>query len=319
MKANRLAAVLAAAVLVLGCTACGSKKDNKDSKKTADKKNKDTSSAVVNDDDSIDETVTDEQTESALTAVDGQFIMQAYDVLQSGQYSVKLTYTDPSGLKTDIYRVVDGSDYYELQKNEIGESGCICVNGTAYDFDNVCGIYRKRTSGKPESIIETVVEQKLPATDTHIDPNEAAEYEVEEYTYTGGTYITVMDFYFDKVTGLPAKYTTRYMVEEENGDEGMTETRTIKEILYGADGDLIATDGETHELDRDVFDTAFLSKLADFDAMTPEQKLGYCQAIFVTAEVTQEELDKAGMTEDKLRNISYEDFTSLVYTYGYDV
>ena len=99
----------------------------------------------------------------------------------------------------------------------------------------------------------------------------------------------------------------------------MTETRTIKEILYGADGDLIATDGETHELDRDVFDTAFLSKLADFDAMTPEQKLGYCQAIFVTAEVTQEELDKAGMTEDKLRNISYEDFTSLVYTYGYDV
>lgn len=316
MKRDKIAAVFAAAVLALGCVGCSSEK-KKDSSKAA-KKNKNSSSLAA-EDGGADKLLTDGQTEATRTALDGKFIMQAYDLLQSEQYSMRLVYTDPSGNETEIYRVVDGSDYYELQTNEIGSSGCVCAGGNAYDFDNVCGIYRKRTSGRPESLIETVVEQALPATDTNIDPDAARKYEVEEYTYTGGTYITVMDFYFDRETGLPAKYETRYKVEEENGDEGMTETRTIKEIIFRSGDGLIATDGETRELDRTVFDTAFLSGLADFDSMTPEQRLGYCQAIFVTAGVSAEELLSVGMTEEKLKYISYEEFTSLVYTYGYDL
>ena len=320
MKAYRSAAVLTAAALVLCCASCGDKK-NKDSSKSAENNKIMTSSAAEESSKSSnDESATDgeDNAEPALTAVDGQFIMQAYDMFQSSQYSLRLTYTDPDGIETDIYRVVDGDDYYEVQTGDIGTNGCISVNGEAYDFDSVCGIFRKRTQGKPETLIETVVEQRLPATDTNIDPNEAAVYEAEEYTYTGGTYITVMDFYFDKQTGLPVKYTTRYMVEEENGDEGMTETRLVRDIMYGAGGELTASDGETHELDRTVFDTAFIKDLVDFDSMTAEQKLGYCQAIFVTANVTADELAEAGFGDDKLRNISYEDFTSLVYTYGYD-
>ncbi len=310
---------MTAAALVLCCASCGDK-TNKDSSKAADKKKNITSSAVEESSAEDAQTTSGEDSgEPALTAVDGQFIMQAYDMLQSSQYVLRLTYTDPEGFDTDIYRVVDGDDYYEVQTNEIGESGCISVNGEAYDFDNVCGIYRRRTQGKPETLIETVVEERLPATDTNVDPNEAADLEVEEYTYTGGTYITVMDFYFDKVTGVPVRYTTRYMVEQENGDEGMTETRTVKELMYGADGELTATDGESHELDRTVFDTSFISKLADFDGMSPEQKLGYCQAIFVTANVTADELTEAGFDEEKLKKISYEELTSLVYTYGYDL
>ena len=310
---------MTAAALVLCCASCGDK-TNKDSSKAADKKKNITSSAVEESSAEDAQTTSGEDSgEPALTAVDGQFIMQAYDMLQSSQYVLRLTYTDPEGFDTDIYRVVDGDDYYEVQTNEIGESGCISVNGEAYDFDNVCGIYRRRTQGKPETLIETVVEERLPATDTNVDPNVAADLEVEEYTYTGGTYITVMDFYFDKVTGVPVRYTTRYMVEQENGDEGMTETRTVKEIMYGAGGELTATDGESHELDRTVFDTSFISKLADFDGMSPEQKLGYCQAIFVTANVTADELTEAGFDEEKLKKISYEELTSLVYTYGYDL
>lgn len=318
MKRERFAAALVAAVMVLGCIGCSSNK-NKDSSKAA-KKNKDkssSSSSVANN--GGDELVTGDQSEVTLTAADGKYIMQAYDLLQSGQYSMRLVYTDPAGNETEIYRVVDGEDYYELQTNEIGSSGCVCVGGSAYDFDNVCGIYRKRTAGRPESLIETVVEQGLPATDTNIDPDDMRMYEVEEYTYTGGTYITVMDFYFDRETGLPVKYETMYKVEEENGDEGMTEVRTIKEIIFGSGGELVATDGETRELDRTVFDTSFLSVLVDFDSMTPEQRLGYCQAIFVTAGVTVDELISAAITEDKLKYISYEEFTSLVYTYGYDL
>jgi hypothetical protein len=313
MKIYKLAAVLTAAVLAFSCTACSQKKNK--SSKTA---KKDKSSSVVTDESALDEIVTDGQTES-LTSEDGVHIKQAYDLLQNEQYRIKLTYTDASGYETEILRIRDGSNYYELQTNDIGTSGFICVDGTAYDFDNVCGIYRKRNSALPQSLIETVVEQKLPATDTHIDAEDAKIYDVEEYTYTGGTYITVMDFYFDKTTGLPAKYTTNYMVEEVNGDEGMTETRTITEIAYGSGGEMVTTDGETQEIDRSVFDLSFISRLVDFDVMSPEQKLGYCQAIFVTANVSAEELSGAGMNDEKLKNISYEELTSLVYTYGDDI
>ena len=244
--------------------------------------------------------------------------MQAYDILTSQRYSMRLVYTDNYGFDTEIYRVVDGNNYYELQKGKNSECGCICVTGNAYDFDLVCGIYHKRTAGKPESVIVSVVEQDLPATETGIDPADAEKYEVEEYTYTGSTYITVMDFYFDRTTGMPVKYTTKYMVERENGDEGMTETRNVKELIYQSGDELIATDGEMREFDESVFDTSFISKLVDFDSMTPEQKLGFCQGIFVTAGVTADELNTAGMNEEKLRKISYEDLTTLVYTYGFD-
>ena len=310
MKINKLAALLTAAVLVFSCTACSKDKD-KNSKKT--KKNK--SSSIVTDESTIDEVVTDGESKTR-TASNGVHIKQAYDLLQNEQYRIKLRYTDASGNETEIFRIRDGSDYYELQTNEIGSSGSICTGGTAYDFDNVCGIYRKRSAELPVSIIETVVDQDLPATETHIDAESAKIYDVEEYTYTGGTYITVIDFYFDKKTGLPAKYTTKYMVEGVNGDEGMTETRTITEIAFGSGGEMVTTDGETQQIDRSVFDSSFISRMVDFDVMSPEQKLGYCQAIFITANVSAEELSSAGMNDEKLKNISYEDLTSLVYTYG---
>ena len=122
---------MTAAALVLCCASCGDK-TNKDSSKAADKKKNITSSAVEESSAEDAQTTSGEDSgEPALTAVDGQFIMQAYDMLQSSQYVLRLTYTDPEGFDTDIYRVVDGDDYYEVQTNEIGESGCISVNGEA--------------------------------------------------------------------------------------------------------------------------------------------------------------------------------------------
>ncbi|SEL25661.1 hypothetical protein [Ruminococcus albus] len=310
MKIYKLAAVLTAAVLAFSCTAC-SQKNSKKSKSA--KKHK--TSSIVGNESAADEIVTDGEADS-VTSQDGVHIKQAYDLLKSDQYRIKLTYTDASGNETEITRLKDGDNYYELQTNEIGTSGFITVDGTSYDFDNVCGIYRKKNSAVPVSVIETVVEQDLPATDTHINAEDAKIYDVEEYTYTGGSYITVMDFYFDKETGLPAKYTTTYMVEAVNGDEGMTETRTINEISYGSEDELLTTDGQTKTVDKSVFDLSFLSGLVDFGVMTPEQKLGYCQAIFVTSGVSAEELSSAAMNDEKLKNISYEELTSLVYTYG---
>lgn len=309
MDRKKLAACLAVGVMIVGCVACsaGKKKDSSKAAENSSAQSEDSSRNKAGD------------TEAALTAKDGQLITRAYDLLQSEQYSIRLVHTDPFGRETEIYRVVDGDDYYELQTTETGSSGCICVGGNAYDFDNVCGVYSKRTSGRPESLIETVVEQALPATDTNIAHDDAALYEVEEYTYTGGTYITVMDFYFDKETGMPVKYVTRYMVEEENGDEGMTEVRTIKEILFGSGNELVATDGESRELDKNVFDTAFLSELTDLDGMTAEQRLSFCRTLFMETGVSGEELAAEGMTDEMLKYISYEDLTLLVYTYGSDL
>ena len=310
MKIYKLAAVLTAVALAFSCAACSQKK----SKKSKSAKKNNTSSTAA-DESAQDEIVTDGEVDS-VTSQDGVHIRQAYDLLKSDQYRIKLTYTDASGNETEILRIKDGENYYELQTNDIGTSGFITVDGTSYDFDNVCGIYRKRNSATPVSLIETVVDQDLPATDTHINAEDAKIYDVEEYTYTANSYITVMDFYFDKETGLPAKYTTTYMVEAVNGDEGMKESRTIQEITYGSDDEMLTTDGQTTAVDKSVFDLSFLSGLVDFGVMTPEQKLGYCQAIFVTSGVSADELTSAAMNDEKLKNISYEELTSLVYTYG---
>lgn len=291
-----LSVAMAAAICLTGC---GSAKADDDS-----------STVFVQT--AADDNVTDDMTEPIPTSLDGEYIMKAYKLLKSERYSVKITYTDPDGFMTDIYRVVDGDNYYEQRTNSLGESGSICIGENSYDYDKLCGIYRRRDEGRPESLIETVIDQALPATDINKDPNESAKYAVEEYTYTGDTYITVMDFYFDKVTGLPVKYTTRYVVEEENGDEGMTEIRTINEII-AEDSDSAVTDGETAEIDRSVFDTSFIDKLTDFDRLGSEQKLSYCRTLFARVGVTQEQLDELDIDDDRIKGISYDELTALVY------
>ncbi|MBR1864042.1 MAG: hypothetical protein IJ806_08155 [Ruminococcus sp.] len=339
MKMGRTAACLCAAVLVCGLAGCKGSED-----KDKNKNSLNDSSAVIS------ETVTQEpqpQVQAVRTAKDGKYIMQAYQFLQSETYSIKIGYTDHRGNNESIYRVVDGGNYYQLERNDIGCGGSIFLDGSGYDFDLVCGVYKENRSKRPESLIESVVEQDLPATSTHIDPIDAQKYAVEEYTYTGGTFITVMDFYFDRDCGLPVKYVTHYMVEEENGDESREEVRYIRDIYPKAffglpedavidaqptGGEDISTDGEdffdmdittdsqdgSQDIDRSVFDISFLDKLMDFDDMTGEQKQGFCTAIFVTAGVSTEELTGAGFNDESLKNISFDDFVSLVYEYGYD-
>lgn len=305
MRPHCFAAAVTAMVTALCLAGCGAHA-------SSGKGDDDSSSAFTQY--TADDNITDDMTEPMPTSLDGEYIMKAYKLLKSDSYSLRLTYTDPDGFNTSVYRVVDGGNYHEMRKNSLGESGSICVGENSYDYDNLCGIYRRRTSGRPESLIESVIDQALPATNINIDPNESAKYAAEEYTYTGDTYITVMDFYFDKDTGMPVKYTTRYIVEEENGDEGMTETRVINEIISGSGGETTATDGETAETDRSVFDTSFIDKLTDFDSLDAEHKPGFCRTLFARVGVTPEELDKMDMDDDDtLRKLSYDDLTALVY------
>lgn len=313
MRFLRIAAVLSAAVLAVVCTSCSGK--DKKSKKSKG------SEVVMVSQAAEDSGSTEEIVKVELPrASSGKYIKRVYDLLKSDKYTMRMTYENFEGRTEEVYRVVDGGNYYQLQTNDIGQSGTIRVGEECYDFDMICGIYRKNNHKRLDSMIESTVDEDLPKTMTHINKADAEKYEVEEYTYTGSTYITVVDYYFDKKTGILVKYTVNYMIEGVNGDEEMSETRYIREIISDDGYDLAPTDTETTSAEdmfegKDVFDLDFMSKLVDFDNMTEDQRLGYCQAIFVTAGVTADELADAKITDRDLKIIGYDAFTSLVYKY----
>lgn len=332
-KLLSLAAAVIAAAAMAGCASSNG------SNGSAVSSYADNTSAAA--ESTAEEVGADPVSESRPSAKDGRYIMQAYDFFKSESYSISLTYTDSEGNKTDIFRAVEGDNYYQLQTNKVGSSGSIRADKQSYDFDLACGIYRKSTARRLDSLVESVVDEDLPATSTHIDPNDAARYAVEEYTYTGSTYITVIDFYFDKDSGVPVKYTTHYMVEEENGDESRVETRVINDLypkaFFGLDenADLGLTTGDEDITDETVtdaedavttgdedgteglFDIGIINKLVDYDSMTSEQRQGFCAAVFVTAGIGYDELAEAGFTRNELGNMSYDDFTALFYEYGF--
>lgn len=356
MNRLKILAVLCAVTAAALCAGCS---DGADPSSAGNKSKKLSASSQTADDSESKEKPGESQEDSEDPGAGeedqlGEHILQAYDFLQNESYSMKIRYTDSKGEVTEIYRAVSGGDFYQRQVNSIGESGSIRVGEECYDYDLVCGIYRKSSAERLDSVIESVVEQKLPATSTHIEPQDAEIYDVEEYTYTGDTYITVMDFCFDRDTGSLVKYTVTYSVE---GEDDVTETREFYDFIpsasvqdtassesaadvSGADvsssqaepgtgssessdsseapADTDSSMPDVQEIDMSVFDVSFIQGLADFDNMTEERRLGYCQAIFVTAGITYDELARYDMTDDKLKTISYEDFTYLVYTCGYD-
>lgn len=316
MKLLRIIAAVTAAALAIVCSSCSGSKKKRNSTKKGE------AASVTQAEDEVGMPEGDIARVELPTAKSGKYITRVYELMQSDSYSLRMTYTNFEGHKEEVCRVVDGENYYQLQTNDVGQSGSIRIGDQCYDFDLVCGIYRKTDRKRLDSIIESTVENDLPKTSTHINAKDSEKYEVEEYTYTGNSYITVVDFYFDKATGVLVKYTVSYMVESPNGDEEMTEVRYIREIISDGSYDLIATDRETtsgeddvRKIDTSVFDPGFMDKLVDFDNMTEDQRLGYCQAIFVTAGVTADELAQAKVSERELRVISYDEFTSLVYNY----
>lgn len=340
----KITAALCAALIAVTCTACSNSGSDKDKNNSFKKASSDKAESSDAKDSSADKESSPNSKDSALDNNNDTLLGRFCDFLSSESYSFRMKYTDFDGKVTDVYRVCDGNDFYQLQTNDIGESGSIRVGEECYDFDLVCGIYRKSSNEKLDSIIESILDEDLPQTATHIDEEDAQLYNVEEYTYTGDTYITIMDFCFDKSTGALVKYTSTYSVE---GDDDITETREFYDFIPAfepAEDSFSVTDsgmdssadiqdssqsgsqdssfmpetGNSEGIDRSIFDASFINTLVDFNNMTEERRLGYCQAIFVTAGVTAEELAQAEITDEKLKTVSYEEFTSLVYLYGYN-
>ena len=221
------------------------------------------------------------------------------EIYSQGSYTLECTLTSTAfDGEVQLTRVVRNDDVYQLQQESMGKHGAITLDGKSYDFDYVCGMYRE-TENKPDlNVIEEIISLNLDRTNTHEDSGESG-YVTEEYTYTGDTYITVLDFYFDKETKALVKYTTTYSVE---GQDDIVETRTVKRL--------------DNDIDESVFNTDFTSYLADFDSMSEDQRLGFCQGLCGSFGISTDDMYKMNITTDQFKTIDYDTLFKLVYTYG---
>ena len=281
--------------------AAGCSKSSDESSKTADSKTSSVSAADKNDSEKPAESTSDDSADEDSKVVNeqGELITKTA-ALFDGDYTLKTTCTDSDGTVQTVERAKKGSDIYLKVTSDIGVSGFIYVDGTGYDYDNVTGVYHKTDVTELDGVIESIVKQDLPRTYGHIDDSDAEEYDVEEYTYTGDTYITVIDLYFDKADGSLKKYKQTYSVE---GADDKVSEYTVDKLADNADGV--------------SFDVTEATNLVNFDEMTEDQRLGYCQGIFNKAGVTTDDLSSGGYQTDDLKTISYDGFVELVYTYGF--
>lgn len=303
INVKKIAAAVCACVLCLSVVGCSNKDSssskNENTSSVAEKSDKNDKTDSKADDSNGDNSNADDS--SANVNEQGELITNAAKFFDNPSYTLKTKLTTSDGSVVDITKAVSGDNIYQLQKTPLGTSGFIRVDGQSYDFDNVCGIYRKTDTTEIDGIVESVVKQNLPRTYGHISPEDEEKYNVEEYTYTGDTFITVVDFFFDKDSGDLKSYTATYSVE---GSDDTTESWEVVEMTAAADDTL--------------FNAETATKLMDFDGMTEDQRLGYCQGVCGTAGVSTDEMYEFGIDTDKLKTISYDDFVELIYTYGYN-
>lgn len=229
----------------------------------------------------------------------GDKLKKVCEIYDSGCYTLEctLTGTNISG-ETRITRVEKNGDLYQVQHERLGDFGTVTLSGRSYDFDYICGMYRERESAPVLNIIKQIEIQGVPRTNIHA-PGEKAEYDTEQYTYTGDTYMTVLDFCFDKKDGHLIKYDTTYSVE---GQDDIVETRTVTRL--------------DTEADESVFNAYFTDTLVNFGTMTEEQRLGFCQGLFASYGIDTEDLSEFGVTSSGLGKIDYDTLASLVHTCG---
>lgn len=227
----------------------------------------------------------------------GEKLKAVYDILSAGSYTFEceLTGTDiPEPI--DITRIVSGSDSYQLQQEKLGDHGTVSFSGKTYDFDYVCGMYRESTDAPQPGIIEQIVKGGVPRTEAAVKDS---DYDCEQYTFTGDTFITVIDFFFDKTDGHLVKYNMTYTVE---GKDDIVETRTVLRL--------------DNEADTSVFNAYFADTLVNFDTMSEPQKQGFCQGLCATWGITADEMFELGVNSNELEKIDYDTLFTLIHTCG---
>lgn len=297
MDIKKIYAALCACVVCLCAAGCS--KDSKDSSSATESKANVSTADNADGEKSEDSKGNESDADSKVVNEQGELIAKTAAIFD-GDYTLKTTCTEADGSKQEVVRAKKGGNIYLKVTSDIGTSGFIYVDGAGYDYDNVTGVYHKSDVTELDGVLESIVKQNLPRTYGHINSDEADDFDIEEYTYTGDTYITAIDLYFDKSDGSLKKYTQTFTIE---GSDDTVSEYTVDELSGDADDSL--------------FDVSQATSLVDFDSMSEDQRLGYCQGIFNKAGVTTDDLSAGGYQTDDLKTISYDNFVSLVYTYGY--
>lgn len=226
----------------------------------------------------------------------GEYLKNAAKVYEAGKYTLKCTVTgDSFGSNIKLTRVVNEGNIYQLQQEKVGSYGVISVNDKAYAFDNSCGMYKTAKSAPDKTIVEQIIDQNIPVKITDKDSDE--NFVTEQYTYTGDTYITNVTFYFDKSSGDLKKYVMRYTVE---GQDDIIETRSIDSI--------------SENVDEKLFKLDFLKKMVNFEEMSEEQKMGFCQGVCVSKGISDQMISDFGIKVDDFKKIEFDTFFDLVYS-----
>ena len=284
---NKILCAAAALTIVFSVSGCG-KKDEISS---------------ASDSSAKDSSVSDSAVSKAESAVDtsniGEHLKKAAKIYEGGKYTLKCTISSTSyDGEIKLTRVVDGDNIYQLQEEKAGSYGVISVDGKSYDFDNSCGMYKTAKSVPTNNVVQEVINQNLPAKQPNAAEKEKG-YVCEEYTFTGDTYITNIRFYFDEKTDELKKYTMKYTVE---GQDDITETRVI--------------DSVSSDVDESVFKLDFLKKMVNFEEMSEEQRLGFCQGVCSSKGITKDMMSELGIKVDDFNKIDFDTFFNLVYTYS---
>ena len=182
----------------------------------------------------------------------------------------------------------------------------VCTGNTTYRYDDKTKAFSRKVGEINEdptgNLIVQTVKQSLEPTRTHIDPQEEKKYDAEEYTYTAGTYITVLDFYFDKTTGELKKYTVTYSIE---GKDNEVETREI-EKMSTVSADVPAFN------EKELTDKGYVH----FEGFTEQKREEFCRQVMRDNKITNETLYNVGLTTYDLKTVSYIDFASAVIAAG---
>lgn len=180
------------------------------------------------------------------------------------------------------------------------KSVILCKGADTYRYDDLTKAYVKEigniTTDPTGNLITRTVREQLPATRTHINAEDAKKYDAEEYTYTGGTYITVLDFYFDKATGMLSKYTATYSVE---GKDDEIETRQVLRMTQDA--------GKI-----DFSENQLRHNYTDLHALDESEREKFCKELMQRLGITDEDLYSAGLTPFDLKKITYTELSGFV-------
>lgn len=216
------------------------------------------------------------------------------------EYICKVTGT---GVDTTITLIKNAGLCKQTTDHGFCESVILCKGADTYRYDNLTKAYVREvgnvTTDPTGNLITQTVKNDLPATRTHINAEDAKKYDAEEYTYTGGTYITVLDFYFDRATGLLSKYTATFSVE---GKDDEVETRQVLRMTEDA--------GKI-----DFSENQLRHNYTDLNALNETEREQFCKELMQRLGITDEDMYSAGLTPFDLKKITYTELSEFVISF----